>query len=232
LVKQSWVSNLVSFQLLAAMLFFGMPCRGEGTALSPEMAKGVAESVKQLSQGSREKAREAYERLLKVGKPAAPIVVDGYAAANLTGRGMILQFLAETQYDKAVALLLEKMTAEEEGLLRGVAARAAIRSAPEDKQVLEKATEAARSDPDGYVQLVIANSLAEVLSRASIPYMISLLKEEVPSDVRRVAWQALRRCTREKEKCAFEPWNDWWVKNQDIFTGCRERAAPAEGDSR
>lgn len=206
---------------LAAVLAFCSDSGAEG--ISPELAKSVQGLVKQLNEGARGEVQEAYDRLLKIGAPAAPIVLKGYAAANLTGRGMILQFFSAVKYEEAVGLLIERMEKEEEGLLRGTAARAALRTAPEDKAVLEKVTEAARTDPDGYVRLVIVNSLGEVLSRASIPYVISLLKDEVPPETQRIACQALRRCTRQRLKSAFEPWNDWWIKNQDLFAGCKER---------
>jgi len=179
--------------------------------------------VKQLSEGERIDVQEAYERLVKVGAPAAPIVLKGYSAANLTGRGMILQFFSEVKHEKAIGLLLERMAKEDEGLLRATAARAAIRTAPEDKTVLEKATEAVRTDPDGYVRLVIVNSLGETLSRVSIPYVIGLLKDNVPTETQRIARQALRRCTGQRLKSDFGLWNDWWIKNQDIFEGCKEK---------
>ena len=212
--------------LASALIISGLAaglCRGEG-ALSPEAAKTVKELVGKLNSEESEVVSGAYENLLKMGDRGAPIVLSGYASANLTGKGMILKLLSSFQAKAALDLLLDVLVKEEEGLLRAEAARALLKSAPEDPRVLEKVAEVARTDLDEYVQLVIINTMTDNMSRESIPYVIGLLQGEAPDMVRRAACQSLKRCSREKFKCDHDEWSEWWNKHQDLFKGCGRRA--------
>jgi HEAT repeat protein len=209
--------------------------------VSKEFKSSVQTLLKQLNSKDRAEVAQAYSRLMTINKnnsslgiAAAKIAAKDYHRATLKGRGMILRYLAEVPAASSVKVLAAALENEEIAALRAMAARGLLRADSKNKEALENITEAVVNDPDEYFQLVVLNSLAESLSRESIPYMIRLLKDDATRAVNRFACQTLKRCTRQRIDCAFEEWDTWWTENQDIFVDCSNKkkagVAPAEGE--
>jgi len=209
--------------------------------LSKEFRDTVQALLSQLNSEDRAEVAQAYSRLMTInennaslGIAAAGIAANDYHRATLKGRGMILRYLAEVPAPTNIKVLAAALENEEVAALRAMAARGLLRADSKNKEALEKITEAVINDPDEYFQLVVLNSLAESLSRESIPYLIRLLKSDATRAVNRFACQTLKRCTRQRIACSFEEWDTWWTENQDIFVDCSNKkqveVAPGEGE--
>ncbi|MDP6354253.1 MAG: HEAT repeat domain-containing protein [Planctomycetota bacterium] len=220
-------------------LFWGLEVSSE--EVSKEFNDTVEALLKQLNSKERSEVAQAYSRLKTInennaslGAAAAGIAAKSYHKATLKGRGMILRYLAQVPAPSSVKVLATALENEEVAALRAMAARGLLRADSKNKESLEKITEAVVNDPDEYFQLVVLNSLAESLSRESIPYMIRLLKNDATRAVNRFACQTLKRCTRQRIDCNFDEWDTWWTENQDIFVDCSNKkkaeVAPSEGE--